>query len=148
MPRNEKAPKNFKNSVVTEDEKEPKEEVPRAFCEGKASGSKLLDLKIDYDEWGICLESLGRETSKLFEAFHVEVGTMTTEAMARNMKEMFAPPPVAEADIQLGKEMVKNLANLLMEEQKRNKAIVEQHDYFEGKNRHSEKIPKIAMWCA
>ncbi|KAL2641701.1 hypothetical protein R1flu_009288 [Riccia fluitans] len=49
-----------------EDEKEPKEEVPRAFFASEASGSKPLDLKIDYDEWGIRLESLGRETSKLF----------------------------------------------------------------------------------
>ncbi|KAL2612773.1 hypothetical protein R1flu_024465 [Riccia fluitans] len=65
----------------------------------KASGSKPLDLKIDYDEWGICLESLGHETSKLFEAFHVEVSIVIAEAVARNMKEMFAPPPVAEADI-------------------------------------------------
>ncbi|KAL2641972.1 hypothetical protein R1flu_009559 [Riccia fluitans] len=42
----------------TEDEKEPKEEVPHACCEGEARGSKLLDQKIDYNEWGIRLESL------------------------------------------------------------------------------------------
>ncbi|KAL2612023.1 hypothetical protein R1flu_023715 [Riccia fluitans] len=113
----------------------------------EASGSKPLDLKIDYDEWGIRLESLGHETSKLFEAFHMEVGSVTTEAVARNMREMFAPPPVAEADLQPWKEMVKNLANFLTKDQKRNKAIVEQRDYFKGKTRHSEKIPEIAMWC-
>ncbi|KAL2613826.1 hypothetical protein R1flu_025518 [Riccia fluitans] len=99
---------------------------------------RILRSKIDYDEWGIRLESLGHETSKLFEAFHVEVGSVIAEAMARNMREMFAPPPVAEADIQPWKEMVKNLANLLTEEQKRNKAIVEQRDYFEGKTRRSK----------
>ncbi|KAL2624271.1 hypothetical protein R1flu_008516 [Riccia fluitans] len=33
-----------------EDEKEPKEKVPHAFCEGEASGSKPLDQKIDYAE--------------------------------------------------------------------------------------------------
>ncbi|KAL2609978.1 hypothetical protein R1flu_028551 [Riccia fluitans] len=132
----------------TEDEKEPKEEVPRAFCEGEASGSKPLDQKIDYAKWGIRLESLGHETSKLFEAFHVEVGSVIAEAVARNMKEMFAPPPVAEADIQPWKEMVKALTNLLTEEQKSTKAIVEQRDYFEGKIECSEKIPEIAMWCA
>ncbi|KAL2614150.1 hypothetical protein R1flu_025842 [Riccia fluitans] len=127
-------------------EKEPKEEVPRAFCEGEANRSKPLDQKIDYDEWGIHLESLGHETSKLFEAFHVEVGSVTAEAVARNMKEMFAPPSVAKADIQPLKEMVKNLAKLLTEEQKRNKEIIEQRDYYEGKIWRSEKIPKIAMW--
>ncbi|KAL2636056.1 hypothetical protein R1flu_007535 [Riccia fluitans] len=132
-----------------EDEKEPKEEVPRAFCEGEASGSKPLDQKImiDYEEWGICLESLGHETSKLFEAFHVEVGNVIAEAVAQNMKEIFAPPLVVEADIQPWKEMVKNLAKLFTEEQKRNKEIIEQRDYYEGNIRHSEKVPEIAMWC-
>ncbi|KAL2632923.1 hypothetical protein R1flu_004402 [Riccia fluitans] len=132
----------------TEDEKEPKEEVPCAFCEGEASGSKPLDQKIDYAEWEICLENLGRETSKLFEAFHVEIGSVTMEAVARNMKEMFTPPPVAKTDIQPWREMVKTLANFLTEEQKRNKVIVEQRDYFEGKNRCLEKISAIAMWYA
>ncbi|KAL2635684.1 hypothetical protein R1flu_007163 [Riccia fluitans] len=85
----------------TEDEKEPTEEVSCIACEGEASGSKPLAQKItvDYDDWGICLESLGRETLKLFEAFHVEVGSVTTKAMARNMKEIFAPPPIVEVDI-------------------------------------------------
>ncbi|KAL2622584.1 hypothetical protein R1flu_002789 [Riccia fluitans] len=64
------------------------------------------------------------------------------EAMAQNMKEMFAPPPVVEADIQPWKKMVKNLANLLTEEQKRNKTIIEQSDYFKGKTRHLEKIQR------
>ncbi|KAL2612563.1 hypothetical protein R1flu_024255 [Riccia fluitans] len=31
-----------------EEEKEPPKEVPRAFCEGEASGSKPLDLEIDF----------------------------------------------------------------------------------------------------
>ncbi|KAL2651995.1 hypothetical protein R1flu_020123 [Riccia fluitans] len=79
-----------------------------------------------------------------FEAFHVEFGNVTTEAMARNMKEIFAPPPIAEVDIQPWKEMVKNLIKLLTEEQKKNKEIVEQHDYYEGKIRHSKKVPEIA----
>ncbi|KAL2621133.1 hypothetical protein R1flu_001338 [Riccia fluitans] len=131
-----------------EDEKEPKEEVPRVFCEGKAIGSKPLDQKIDYDKWGICLESLGHETLKLFEAFHMEVGSVTAEAVARNMKEMFAPPPVAEVDIRPWREMVKNFAKLLTEEQKKNMAIVEHCDIYKRKIRHSEKIPEIAMWCA
>ncbi|KAL2654076.1 hypothetical protein R1flu_022204 [Riccia fluitans] len=90
---------NSDTDTKTKDEKEPKEEVPHAFCEGEVSGSKPLDQKIDYAEWGNRVESLGRETSKLFEVFHVEVGSMTVEAMAWNMKEMFAPPPVVEADI-------------------------------------------------
>ncbi|KAL2636287.1 hypothetical protein R1flu_007766 [Riccia fluitans] len=84
----------FDTKTDKEDEKEPKEEVPRAFCEDKASRSKPLDQKLDYDEWGIRLESLGHEISKLFEAFHMEIGSVTAEAVARNMKEMFAPPPV------------------------------------------------------
>ncbi|KAL2630905.1 hypothetical protein R1flu_015591 [Riccia fluitans] len=90
---------NSDTETETEDEKEPKEEIPRAFCKGEANRSKPLDQKIDYAEWGIHVESLGRETSKLFEVFHVEIGSVTPEAMARNMKEMFALPPVAEADI-------------------------------------------------
>ncbi|KAL2624006.1 hypothetical protein R1flu_008251 [Riccia fluitans] len=134
----------------TEDEKEPKEEIPRTTCEGEASRSKLLDQKItvDYDDWGIRLENLGWETLKLFEAFHVEVGSVTTEAKARNMKQIFAPLLVAEVDIQLWKEMVKNMIKLLTAEQKKNKEVVEQRDYFEGKVRRSEKVPKIVMWCA
>ncbi|KAL2608107.1 hypothetical protein R1flu_026680 [Riccia fluitans] len=72
------------SDIKTEDEKEPMEEVPCTFCEGEASGSKPLAQKItvDYDNWGIRLESLGRETSKLLEAFHVEVGSVTAEAVA------------------------------------------------------------------
>ncbi|KAL2613229.1 hypothetical protein R1flu_024921 [Riccia fluitans] len=132
----------------TEDEKEPMEEVPRTFCEGEASGSKPLDQKIDYDEWKIHLESLGRETSKLFEAFHVEVGNVTMEAVARNMREMFAPPPIAEVDIKPWKEMVKNLITLLTAEQKKNKDVVEQRDFYKGEIRRSKKVPEIAMWCA
>ncbi|KAL2632926.1 hypothetical protein R1flu_004405 [Riccia fluitans] len=102
-----------------------RQEVPRAFCEGEANGSKPLDQKIDNAEWGIHLENLGRETSKLFEAFHMEIGSVTAEAVAPNMKEMFTPPLVAEMDIQPWREMVKTLANFLTEEQKRNKVIVE-----------------------
>ncbi|KAL2645480.1 hypothetical protein R1flu_013067 [Riccia fluitans] len=91
----------FDSNTKIEDEKEPKEDVPRTIYEGEAGGSKPLDRKtiVDYDKWGICLESLVRETSKLFEAFHVEVGSVTAEAMANNMKEIFAAPPVAEVDI-------------------------------------------------
>ncbi|KAL2642805.1 hypothetical protein R1flu_010392 [Riccia fluitans] len=131
-----------------EDEKEPTKEVPCVFCEGEASGSKLLDQKFDFAKWENRVESLGREISRLVEAFHVEIGSVTAEAMAQNMKEMFAPPSVIETDLQPWKEMVRNLANLLMEEQRRTKAVVEQRDYFEGKNRCSEKIPEIAMWYA
>ncbi|KAL2651802.1 hypothetical protein R1flu_019930 [Riccia fluitans] len=136
--------------IKTEDEKEPTEEVTCTTCEGKASGSKPLAQKImvDYNDWGIRLESLGHETSKLFEAFHVEVGSVTVEAMAWNMKEIFTPPPVVEVDIQPWREMVKNLIKLLTEEQKKNKEIVEQRDFYKGKMRHSEKVPEIAMWCA
>ncbi|KAL2641802.1 hypothetical protein R1flu_009389 [Riccia fluitans] len=65
-----------------EDEKEPKEEVPRVFCEGEASGSKPLDQKIDFAEWENRVESFGHETSRLFEAFHMEIGSETTEAVA------------------------------------------------------------------
>ncbi|KAL2653184.1 hypothetical protein R1flu_021312 [Riccia fluitans] len=141
---------NSDTKTKTEDEKESAEEVSRTFCEGEASKSKPLDQKItiDYDEWGIRLESLGRETLKLFEAFHVEVGSVTAEAVAQNMKEIFAPSPVAEVDIQPWKKMVKILIKLLTEEQKKNKVIVEQCDYYKGKIRCSEKIQEIAMWCA
>ncbi|KAL2621630.1 hypothetical protein R1flu_001835 [Riccia fluitans] len=83
-----------------EEENEPEEEVPRVFCEGEASGSKPLDLKLDFAEWGNHVESFGRETSRLFEAFHVEIGSVTTEAVAQNLKEMFAPPPIVEMDLQ------------------------------------------------
>ncbi|KAL2654217.1 hypothetical protein R1flu_022345 [Riccia fluitans] len=89
-----------------------------------------------------------KEASMLFEAFHVEIGSVTTEAVAWSMKEMFTPPPVVETDLQPWKEMVRNLATLLTEEQRKTKAVVEQCDYFKGKNRCSKKIPKIVMWCA
>ncbi|KAL2612801.1 hypothetical protein R1flu_024493 [Riccia fluitans] len=85
-----------------EDEKKPIEEIARTFCEGEANRSKTLAQKrtVEYDDWRIRLENLGRETSKLFEAFHVEVGSVTTEVVAWNMKEIFAPPLVVEVDIQ------------------------------------------------
>ncbi|KAL2612533.1 hypothetical protein R1flu_024225 [Riccia fluitans] len=82
----------------TKDEKEPMKEAPCVFCEGKASGSKPLDQKLDFAEWGNRVESLGRETSRLFEAFHVEIGSVTAEAVAQNMKKIFTPPPIVETD--------------------------------------------------
>ncbi|KAL2641558.1 hypothetical protein R1flu_009145 [Riccia fluitans] len=106
----------------SEEEKEPPKEVPRAFCKGEASGSKPLDLKTDFAEWGNCVESFSRETSRLFEAFHVEFESVTAEVVAQNLKEMFAPPPVVETDLQPWKEMVRTLADLLTEEQKKMKA--------------------------
>ncbi|KAL2612579.1 hypothetical protein R1flu_024271 [Riccia fluitans] len=60
-----------------EEEKEPPKEVPRVFCEGEASGSKPLDLKVNFAEWGNRVESFSRETGRLFEAFHVEFGSVT-----------------------------------------------------------------------
>ncbi|KAL2632636.1 hypothetical protein R1flu_004115 [Riccia fluitans] len=114
----------------------------------KPSGSKPLDLKLDFAEWGNRVESFGRETARLFEAFHVEIESVTAEAVAQNLKKMFALPLVVETDLQPWKEMVRTLADLLAEERKRIKLIIEQRDYFEGKNRYSEKIPEIAMWCA
>ncbi|KAL2642521.1 hypothetical protein R1flu_010108 [Riccia fluitans] len=72
------------------------EEIPCLFSEGKASRSKPLDQKIDFAEWGNHVESFSHETSKLFEVFHVEIGSVIAEAMAQNMKEMFAPPLVVE----------------------------------------------------
>ncbi|KAL2631315.1 hypothetical protein R1flu_016001 [Riccia fluitans] len=65
-----------------EDEKEPEEEVPRVFCEGEASGSKPLDLKLDFAEWGNHVESFSRETARLFEAFHVNFGSVIAKAVA------------------------------------------------------------------
>ncbi|KAL2613575.1 hypothetical protein R1flu_025267 [Riccia fluitans] len=105
-----------------EDEKEQKEEFPHTTCEGEASGSKSLDMKtmVDYNDWGVRLQNLGLEILKLFEAFHVEVGSVTTEAIAWNMEQLFALPPVVVVDIQPWKEMVKNLINLLKAEQKKN----------------------------
>ncbi|KAL2607876.1 hypothetical protein R1flu_026449 [Riccia fluitans] len=131
-----------------EGEKEPPKEVSRVFCDGEASGSKPLDLKVDFAEWKNRVESFSHETGRLFEAFHVEFGSVTTEVVARNLKEMFAPPPVVETDFQPWKEMVRTLADLLTEEQRKIKLVVEQRDYFEGKNRYLEKISEIAMWCA
>ncbi|KAL2632076.1 hypothetical protein R1flu_016762 [Riccia fluitans] len=124
-----------------EEEKEPPKEVPRAFCEGEASGSKPLDLKTDFAEWGNRVLSFIHETGRLLEAFHVEFGSETAEGVARTKS------PVVETDLQPWKEMVRTLANLLTEEQKKMKLVAEQRDYFEGKNHRSEKIPKIAMWC-
>ncbi|KAL2632727.1 hypothetical protein R1flu_004206 [Riccia fluitans] len=116
------------------DEKKLEEEVPHVFCEGEASGSKPLGQKVDFVEWGNHVESFGHETSRLFEAFHVETRSVSTEAVAWNMKEMFAPPSVVETELQLWKEMVRNLADFLTEEQKKIKEVIEQRDYFEGKN--------------
>ncbi|KAL2620172.1 hypothetical protein R1flu_000377 [Riccia fluitans] len=87
------------SKIEMEDEKEPTKEVPQAVGEGEASGSKPLDLKMDFVEWRNRMESFSRETSRLFEAFHVELGSVTAEAMAWNLKEMFAPPPVVETDL-------------------------------------------------
>ncbi|KAL2629061.1 hypothetical protein R1flu_013747 [Riccia fluitans] len=109
----------FDTKTEMEDEKEPTKKVLRAFCEGEASRSKPLGQRIDYAEWENRVESLGHETSKLFEAFYVEISNVTTEVVAQNMKEMFAPPSVVETDIQPWRVTVKNLANLLMEDQKR-----------------------------
>ncbi|KAL2632725.1 hypothetical protein R1flu_004204 [Riccia fluitans] len=91
----------------------------------EASKSKPLGQKVDFAEWGNCVESFGHETSKLFEPFHVENGSVTSEAVVWNMKEMFTPPPVVETNLQPWKEMVRNLVDLLTEEQKRIKAVIE-----------------------
>ncbi|KAL2624019.1 hypothetical protein R1flu_008264 [Riccia fluitans] len=48
-----------------EEEKEPPKEVPRAFCEGEASGSKPLDLKTDFAEWGNRVLSFTHEIGRL-----------------------------------------------------------------------------------
>ncbi|KAL2649556.1 hypothetical protein R1flu_017684 [Riccia fluitans] len=47
--------------IEMEDEKEPKEEVPRTVYGGEANRNKLLDRKlmVDYDDWGIPLKRLG-----------------------------------------------------------------------------------------
>ncbi|KAL2651675.1 hypothetical protein R1flu_019803 [Riccia fluitans] len=99
-----------------EEEKEPPKEVPHVFCEGEASGSQPLDQKLDFAEWGNRVESLGRETYRLFEAFHVEIGSVTMEAVAQNMKEMFVPPPVVETDLQPWKEMIRKFSLLAQQE--------------------------------
>ncbi|KAL2643777.1 hypothetical protein R1flu_011364 [Riccia fluitans] len=139
----------FDSEIEAEDEKEPKEEFPHTAWVGEASGSKLLDKKttVDFNEWEVRLQNLGWKISKLFEAFHVDIASVTAEAVARNMEQIFSPPPVVEVDIQPWKEMVKNLINLLTAEQKKNREVIEQHDYLEGKLRRSEKVPEIVMWC-
>ncbi|KAL2631365.1 hypothetical protein R1flu_016051 [Riccia fluitans] len=134
--------------IEPEEEKESQKEVPRVFCEGEASGIKPLDLKLDFAEWGNRVVSFNRETGRLFEAFHVEFESVKAKMMARNLKEMFAPPLVVQTDLQPWQEMVRTLADLLTEEQTKIKLVVEQRDYFEGKYQNSEKIPKIAMWYA
>ncbi|KAL2607870.1 hypothetical protein R1flu_026443 [Riccia fluitans] len=65
-----------------EEEREPPKEVPRAFCEDEAGGSKPLDLNVDFAEWGNRVESFSRETGRLLEAFHVEFGSVTAEGVA------------------------------------------------------------------
>ncbi|KAL2651686.1 hypothetical protein R1flu_019814 [Riccia fluitans] len=65
-----------------EEEREPPKEVPRVFCEGEASGSKPLSLKLDFAEWGNCVASFNHETGRLFEVFHVEFGSVTAEVVA------------------------------------------------------------------
>ncbi|KAL2654043.1 hypothetical protein R1flu_022171 [Riccia fluitans] len=156
MDQQEEASKKRKASIQTvsdsntetkpEEKKESPKEIPRVICEDEASGSKPLDLKVDFVEWGNRVESFSRETFRLFEAFHIEIGSVIAEAVAWNLTKMFAPPPVVETDLQPWKEMVSTLVDLLAEEQKRIKLVVEQRDYFEGKNRCSEKIPEIALW--
>ncbi|KAL2650303.1 hypothetical protein R1flu_018431 [Riccia fluitans] len=70
---------NSDTKIKTEDEKEPPKEVPRVFCEGEANGSKPLGQKLEFAKWGNRVESLGHETSRLFEAFHVEIGSVIAE---------------------------------------------------------------------
>ncbi|KAL2608087.1 hypothetical protein R1flu_026660 [Riccia fluitans] len=94
-PKEKEASKKRKASVQTvfdsdtktepEDEKELEEEVPHVFCEGEASGSKPLDLKLDFAEWENRVENFSHETARLFEAFHVEFGSVTSEVMAQNL---------------------------------------------------------------
>ncbi|KAL2651511.1 hypothetical protein R1flu_019639 [Riccia fluitans] len=48
----------FDTETKPEDEKKPPKEVPRVFCHGEASGSKLLDQKLDFAEWGNHVGSL------------------------------------------------------------------------------------------
>ncbi|KAL2654117.1 hypothetical protein R1flu_022245 [Riccia fluitans] len=62
-----------------------------------------------------------------------EVPRVFSEVVARNLKEMFAPPPIVETDLQPWKEMVITLIDLLTEEQKKIKLVVEQQDYFEDR---------------
>ncbi|KAL2633910.1 hypothetical protein R1flu_005389 [Riccia fluitans] len=64
------------------EEKEPPKDVPRAFCEGEASGSKPLDLKLDFAEWENRVVSFSCKTGRLLEAFHVEFGSVTAEVVA------------------------------------------------------------------
>ncbi|KAL2603267.1 hypothetical protein R1flu_017255 [Riccia fluitans] len=137
-------------NIKMEDEKESNEEIPHTTWEGEANGSKPRGKKktVDYHDWGVQLVNLGRETLKLFEVFQVEVGSVTKKAMARNMGQIFAPPSIAEVDIQPWKKMVQNMISLLTEKQKKNKEVVEQHDYYKGRVHRSEKVPKTTMWCA
>ncbi|KAL2624053.1 hypothetical protein R1flu_008298 [Riccia fluitans] len=117
----------------------------------KSKREQALDTKVtvDFNEWGVLLHNRGRETSKLFEALHVNVTNVSMEEAACNMERTFVPPPAVKTmDIQPWKEMVKNLVSLLIAEWKRNREVVEQYEYFEGKVRRLEKVPEIAMWCA
>ncbi|KAL2629160.1 hypothetical protein R1flu_013846 [Riccia fluitans] len=56
------------SETETEEEKKMKGESPNATWIGEASGSKPLDTKtmVNFKEWGVLLQNLGRETSKLF----------------------------------------------------------------------------------
>ncbi|KAL2635289.1 hypothetical protein R1flu_006768 [Riccia fluitans] len=48
-----------------------------------------------------------------------------TQVVARNLRKMFTPPPTVETDLQPWKEMVRTLVDLLIEERKRIKLVVE-----------------------
>ncbi|KAL2628662.1 hypothetical protein R1flu_013348 [Riccia fluitans] len=51
-----------------EEEREPLKEVPRVFFEGEASGSKPLNLKLDFAEWKNRVESFSREKRRLLRS--------------------------------------------------------------------------------
>ncbi|KAL2649998.1 hypothetical protein R1flu_018126 [Riccia fluitans] len=60
---------NSDTETKPEEKKEPPKEVPRVFCEGEASGSKPLDLKVDFFEWENRVESFNHETGRLLRCF-------------------------------------------------------------------------------
>ncbi|KAL2623797.1 hypothetical protein R1flu_008042 [Riccia fluitans] len=88
-PKKQKAREQTVSNLETkmEEEKETKGEFPNATWIGEASRSKPLDMRraVNFNEWEVLLHNLGRETSKLFKALHVNVTNISTEEVGCNL---------------------------------------------------------------
>ncbi|KAL2651480.1 hypothetical protein R1flu_019608 [Riccia fluitans] len=100
-PKKRKARKQSVSNSATEKEEEEKakDESPNATWIGEASRSKLHDMTmaVTFKKWGIVLHNLGRETSKLFEDFLVNINELSPKEVAHNLERISTPPPAVEA---------------------------------------------------